>query len=76
MTVGRSPKTKEGYHAAPMYADIRGLQHSFFFLICVVNVSAELLGEKAMALVLRLLSFFARPKKETKKGRPFALPAS
>ena len=34
----------------------------FFFLIGVVKASPVLLGEKAMALVLRLLSFFARPK--------------
>ena len=59
-----------------MYAGYTGRVTFVFFLICVVNASAELLGEKVMALVLRLLSFFARPKKETKKGRPFALPAS
>ena len=59
-----------------MYAGHTGRVEFVFFLICVVNAGAALYCEKAKALVLRLLSFFARPKKETKKGRPYALPAS
>ena len=47
LTGGRSPKTKEGYHAAPWYADLQVVQHSFFFLICVANANAAPLCKNA-----------------------------
>ena len=47
VTVGSLPKSKdlrkEAYHATPRYADIRVVQNSFFFLVCVANASAALL---------------------------------